>query len=142
MPGGRWKPLQHWFAEYLFRDVVSVCGVDGRCYIKNDDSVTLGGYPSATSTRRLISAASGAVLGSWTTSVALPLGGGAIYWFCLNSSEVPPACPLLSDVREGERGMGMGRPSCIAFTGCSRLPRYSPPLGVRRMAQTVFLTSP
>ena len=92
MPGGRWKPLQHWFEEHLFRDVISVCGIDGRCFMKNDDAVTLSGYVAATSTRRLISVTNGSVMNSWITTSSLPLGGGAIAWFCMDGTIPALAC--------------------------------------------------
>lgn len=33
--GGRWKPLQHWYRQYLYADVLVACGT-GSCYVRND----------------------------------------------------------------------------------------------------------
>ena len=90
--------VQHWFAEHLYRDVISVCGFDGRCFLKNDDAITMAGYPAATATRRLVSIVNGTVMAAWNTTTPLPLGGGSIAWFCLDGSTDPLNCPIVHQV--------------------------------------------
>eukprot|EP00934_Nitzschia_sp_Nitz4_P001125 Nitzschia sp. Nitz4//scaffold123_size70294//55400//58169//NITZ4_005933-RA/size70294-augustus-gene-0.65-mRNA-1//-1//CDS//3329534500//1125//frame0 len=34
--GGRWKPLMYLLESSLFRDVFAACGVDNKCYVRND----------------------------------------------------------------------------------------------------------
>jgi len=36
--GGRWKPLQYWYRNYLYADVLAACGLDS-CYVRNDRSM-------------------------------------------------------------------------------------------------------
>jgi len=89
---------QHWFTEHLYRNVIAVCGIDGRCFLKNDDAVTIAGYPAATATRRLVSIVNGTVMATWNTTKPLPLGGGSIAWFCLDGSADSLNCPIMHEV--------------------------------------------
>lgn len=34
--GGRWKPLMHLFESSLFRDIMTACGKNDQCYVRND----------------------------------------------------------------------------------------------------------
>lgn len=87
--GGRWKPLHHWMARHLYKDLLLVCGVDGRCFVKNDDA--LASHSSLTAQRSLLRVTDGAVLATFTTGpFALPIGGGAITWFCMDNSPYGP----------------------------------------------------
>jgi hypothetical protein len=36
--GGRWKPLQYWYRQSLYADVLVACGT-GSCYVRNDRSM-------------------------------------------------------------------------------------------------------
>lgn len=41
--GGRWKPLQHWYKQSIYADVIATCGEGGTCYVKNDAIVPFSG---------------------------------------------------------------------------------------------------
>jgi len=41
--GGRWKPLQHWYKQSIYADVMATCGQGGSCYVKNDAIVPFSG---------------------------------------------------------------------------------------------------
>ena len=34
--GGRWKPLMHLMESTLFTDVITACGRENNCYVRND----------------------------------------------------------------------------------------------------------
>ena len=115
--GGRWKPLQHYFERYLFRAVFAACGADGRCYAKNDDAVTAGGYGSVAITRRLLRIADGKVVATFAAAnasappgggLALAQGGGVSSWFCLDDS------PL----QQPQRSCNASAAEVQAATGC------------------------
>ena len=41
--GGRWRPLQYFFQQSVYADVMATCGADGACYIKNDAHIPFVG---------------------------------------------------------------------------------------------------
>jgi beta-mannosidase len=83
--GGRWKPIHHWLSTSVYTDVTAACGVDGRCYVKNDDA--LSAHPSVVLSRALLRVSDGAVLLNVTSGpISLPIGGGAIAWLCLDGA--------------------------------------------------------
>jgi len=114
IPGGRWKPLQHLFERYLFRAVFAACGADGRCYAKNDDAVTPGGYGAVAVTRRLLRVSDGALVATFAGApggLALPQGGGVTSWFCLDDSPLlqpQRACNASVEDVQAASGCGAG----------------------------------
>jgi hypothetical protein len=162
VPGGRWKPLQvlyplyplqttlpalssctalalvqHFFESHLYRDVISVCGFDGRCYLKNDDAVTLAGFPTATSTRQLVRVDTGSVVATWQTVAALPRGGGSISWFCMDNSSYP-ACSTVQDALSAA-GCAVDGSDCLLDVRVSDGPG---PSANTLSYHTAFLTAP
>lgn len=78
--GGRWRPLQYFFAQSVFADVMATCGKDGLCYIKNDGS-TAGSFRAVVEEEPLHTGARASPASVFTTTVALPAGPGAIGYF-------------------------------------------------------------
>lgn len=37
--GGRWRPLQYFFLQSVYADIMATCGKGGLCYLKNDGSL-------------------------------------------------------------------------------------------------------
>jgi len=77
--GGRWKPLQHWFAQSIFTDVTATCDGAGLCYVRNDGISRFEGT--------LVLAAHSFADGSESTLLTKPLAmpsissGGNLEWF-------------------------------------------------------------
>jgi beta-mannosidase len=96
--GGRWKPLHHFMAQHLYRDVVTICGVDGSCFTKNDDALsTFDGSVSL----GLLSVVSGKTAALKSVPISLPRGGGAFSYFCLGSGDISSSCQPVSAVLTG-----------------------------------------
>lgn len=89
--GGRWKPLHYWLRKFIYTDFITACGVDGRCYIKNDDALQRYDYSMVYSTRTIIRLTDNRIVLN-TTSVFTNLnnlGGGLIAWVCLDNQGDP-----------------------------------------------------
>jgi beta-mannosidase len=94
--GGRWKPSHYLYTRVLFRDQFAACGVDGRCFARNDDP--LNGW-SGTLTTSFLHLPTGAVLPVNATPIALPPGPAALQWSCLGSGDpYVTACESLASV--------------------------------------------
>ena len=95
--GGRWKPLHHLMEQHLYRDTISVCGMDGSCYTRNDNALA----PFAgTLTVSLLHFASASEALVSSTPLALPRGGAAFQYSCFaggsSSLALAGACPPLA----------------------------------------------
>lgn len=73
-----------------------------------------------TTTRRLVSVLNGSVMGSWDSTVALPQGGGAIAWFCLDGADPTLGCSITSQVC---RRQGRGGAACLEDPPLARPPQ-------------------
>lgn len=113
--GGRWKPIQHWLQRHLYTDLTMACGNDGRCYVKNDDAISTAGYPLLSVNRTLLRVSDGAVVGSWSTQLALPIGGGSIAWLCADSTQNTMACNTTAQVLTNS-GCAPDGSDCILLT--------------------------
>ena len=82
--GGRWKPLHHLMANHLYRDVISVCGSAGFCYVRSDDALAPFAGSVAIS---LLHLRSGALAPVKSVPVSLPRGGAAFGYFCLGTGD-------------------------------------------------------
>ena len=82
--GGRWKPLHHLMANHLYRDVISVCGDAGHCYLRSDDAVNAFAGSVAVSVLHLRTAALSVLK---TVPVSVPRGAAAFQYFCLGSGD-------------------------------------------------------
>eukprot|EP01043_Picozoa_sp_COSAG02_P003189 COSAG02_NODE_76_length_41115_cov_60.967817_16_plen_268_part_00 len=78
--GGRWRPLQHFFAQSVFADAMATCGKDGLCYVKNDQS-TAGPFRIVVTEEPLQQHGADANASTFTTTVSLAAGPGAIGYF-------------------------------------------------------------
>merc|ERR1711974_130880 len=74
--GGRWKPLQYWYRNSIYADVIATCGRDGVCYIRNDAPRPFEGKVVL----RTTSFADGAVSSIVEEALSLPAGAGALQW--------------------------------------------------------------
>merc|ERR1712072_1528646 len=74
--GGRWKPLQYWYANSIYADVMATCGSGGQCYIRNDAPKP---FQSTLTLRSTFS--DGKVSELVKRSVSLPAGAGVLQWF-------------------------------------------------------------
>lgn len=102
--GGRWKP-SHYFLARGYADVLSACGVDARCFVKNDNPLA---PLTGTFKRALLRLRDSALLPLPPAPIALPAGAGAIAWSCLDGGSVPRACNSSS-------GFGVA----VASTNCT-----------------------
>lgn len=84
--GGRWKPLQYFFASHLYTDLFVVCGSDGRCLVKNDSP--LHGF-NGTLTLSALNVATSAMLSINSSSISLDAGAGAATWLCAAGAGSP-----------------------------------------------------
>jgi len=82
--GGRWKPLHHLMRNHLYRDVISVCGDAGHCYLRSDDAVSAFVGSVAVSVLRLATASLSALK---TVPVSVPRGAAAFAYYCLGSGD-------------------------------------------------------
>ena len=82
--GGRWKPLHHLLASHLYRDVISVCGSAGFCYLRSDDAGTPFAGSVAVSLLHLRSAQLAPLK---AVPVSVPRGGAAFAYFCLGTGD-------------------------------------------------------
>lgn len=80
--GGRWKPLQYWYAKSIYADVMATCGKGGQCYIRNDAPKPFQG----TLTLRSTAFSDGKVSVLLKQPVSLAAGAGVLQWF--HSDEV------------------------------------------------------
>lgn len=102
--GGRWKPLHYFLKGSLFQDVISTCGTNAECYVKNDGIIPFSGVV-VISTLNLVN---GQVKVLLTQSVDLPAGAGAMQWFCLQGN--PGSCSSYSSVLSS---VGCSQNSCV-----------------------------
>ena len=72
-----------------YADVLSACGTDARCFVKNDSPLA---PLSGTLQRALLRLRDAAVLPLAPASIVLPVGAGAVAWSCLDGGRVPSAC--------------------------------------------------
>ena len=113
--GGRWKPLHYWFESTLFKDAFVACGKFGMCYVRNDSPFQeiQGGHILL----ELLSVATGKRRGKqMTKQVSLPVGPGAVSWFCAAEWGKMPNCPLWSQVLAGEGCAGDGSDCILNIT--------------------------
>lgn len=82
--GGRWKPLHHLMAQHLYRDVISVCGSAGFCYLRSDDAAKPFAGSVAVSLLHLRSAQLAPLK---TVPVSVPRGAAAFAYFCLGTGD-------------------------------------------------------
>jgi hypothetical protein len=102
--GGRWKPLQYWYARYIFKDVLIAASADARVFVKNDSPlVPLVGTGSLS----LLHTATGARTPVFSYPLNVPRGAGQSTWFCANNTVnvLTAACPAW--------------PSILASSGCA-----------------------
>lgn len=80
--GGRWKPLQYLYRQHLYADVMTTCGTNGTCYVKND-----GIWPFSGSVLGfLVQFSTGKTIDVLDLKVDLAAGAGVIQWFCLDQA--------------------------------------------------------
>ena len=87
--GGRWKPLQHALAAHLYRDVISACGIDGSCFLRNDDALNAFSGEVALSFLHVSTSAVTPVRAP--IAVSVPRGAAAFAYFCLSATGDPVA---------------------------------------------------
>ena len=78
--GGRWKPLQYFYARFLFRNQAVGCGSQGRCFVRNDDPINpfTGSFQTS-----LLHIADGSVAALGPAfAVSLGPGAAAMDWTC------------------------------------------------------------
>jgi beta-mannosidase len=98
--GGRWRPLQYFFSQSVYADVMATCGKGGQCFLKNDMNVAYSTYRVVVTEEPLHSSSSSSSSSSsnsdgtsatnkFTLDVSdkdLPAGPGAMYYFQLPNS--------------------------------------------------------
>lgn len=93
--GGRWKPLHYWFAQHLYRDQITACGSDGRCYFRNDDPIN--GW-TGTINLSFVHLATGAVSPIQVVPVTVPRGAASFAWYCIGTGNITAGCTSLTTV--------------------------------------------
>ena len=82
-------------ANHLYRDVISVCGSAGHCFLRSDDAVAPFAGSVAVSVLHLRSAA---LLPLKTVPVSVPRGAAAFAYFCLGAGDaVAGTCQSVAD---------------------------------------------
>ena len=111
--GGRWKPLQHLFANHLYRDVISVCGDAGHCYLRSDDALAAFSGSVAVAVLHL---ATGSLSTLKTVPVAVPRGAAAFTYFCLGSGDpLAGTCQSVADALSAA-GCAANGTDCVLLT--------------------------
>jgi len=80
--GGRWKPLHYFLKNHLFADVITTCGTNANCYIKNDGVTPFSGSVVVNA----VNLQNGKVSQVLSNPVSLGAGAGTMSWFCLSSN--------------------------------------------------------
>lgn len=78
--GGRWKPLHHLMANHLYKDIITVCGSQGFCFLRSDDAINAFSGKVAIS---LLHIASSKLSLIKSVNVSVPRGAAAFQYFCL-----------------------------------------------------------
>lgn len=107
--GGRWKPLQYFMANTLYKDVIAICGNDGRCFVKNDNA--LAGFTGSV-TVSAVKLATGTATQLTNTAVSLPAGAGAVQWMCLNGGDTS-ACASPGSIVASAAGCSSTGSDCV-----------------------------
>lgn len=102
MIGGRWKPLHHIMAQHLYRDQITACGWDGRCYLRNDDAINAFTGSVQIS---LIHTTTGASFAVSTVPISVARGAAAFEWFCVTGGANISNCQTM--------------PAVLAAAGCN-----------------------
>lgn len=90
--GGRWRPLQYFFKQSLYADVMATCGAGGRCYVKNDGAAPFIGSVVVTEIHLGVAAQAGTTTSAavppvaQTLQVSMPAGPGATQYFTMDAS--------------------------------------------------------
>lgn len=79
--GGRWKPLQYWYKQSIYADVMATCGTGGACYVKNDGTTPFKGTVNITA----VNFATGAVREMKAMEVSMAAGAGVMETFSIGS---------------------------------------------------------
>jgi hypothetical protein len=83
--GGRWRPLQYFYAQSVFAGVMATCGKGGLCYLKND-GLKGGAFRVEITEEPLHRGTSGKADGQpFTLDVDMPAGPGAMVRMCFHS---------------------------------------------------------
>jgi len=83
--GGRWKP-SHYFLAHAYASAFTVCGVDGRCYVRNDNALEPLFATLTITLRSTLTGAPVAVLID-AAPVDLPMGASSLHWLCAASGK-------------------------------------------------------
>jgi heparanase 1 len=103
----------HLMRNHLYRDVISVCGDAGHCYLRSDDAVNAFSGNVAVSVLHLATAALTTLK---TVPVSLPRGAAAFQYFCLGTGDAlagtcqPVAAALTA------AGCAAGGTDCVLLT--------------------------
>jgi beta-mannosidase len=98
--GGRWKPLQYWYMNTLYQDVIVACG-NSTCYVKNDRSMQTLNGTVVVQAFDLVSNSSTQLV---STPVSLGAGPGSSMFFSVDTSSLDPTRHILvSQITDLER---------------------------------------
>ena len=113
--GGRWKPLQYFFAAHLYTDLFVSCGADARCIVKNDGP--LSGF-NGTLHLQLLNVATAGTAVLLDAPIALAAGAGAATWLCAGGGGSPlnSTCPSWAAVLAAA---GCSPSACLLLTSLS-----------------------
>lgn len=79
--GGRWKPLHHFMAQNIYKDILGTCGANGLCFVRNDQITPFEGSVTVSS----ISLADGSQTVILKSNIQLAAGAGTTEFFTLPS---------------------------------------------------------
>lgn len=127
--GGRWKPLHYLLARFLFTDIFATCGVDGRCFFKNDHPLEpLHGTGAVT----VLHVPSGKQTNVSAVPLALPRGAGSSVWWCADGSQLAAQTPYCQSWSEllPQYGCNASGSDCLLLVGIAQGGRetYSNPV--------------
>lgn len=112
--GGRWKPLHHEMRNHLYRDVITVCGAAGVCFVRNDDA--LSAYKGSVSLTLLQLKTSKLVPIKPTLNISIARGAAAFAYFCLGGGDaVAGTCASVSSVLS-DAGCAADGTDCLLST--------------------------
>eukprot|EP01062_Namystynia_karyoxenos_P017405 TRINITY_DN163_c0_g1_i1.p1 TRINITY_DN163_c0_g1~~TRINITY_DN163_c0_g1_i1.p1 ORF type:complete len:1043 (+),score=341.75 TRINITY_DN163_c0_g1_i1:110-3130(+) len=89
--GGRWKPLQYFYMNHLYADVILACGLSW-CYVKNDGVRPFQG----TALVQKVTLATGATAVLKNETLALAAGAGVTQWLPIDTSGVDTATEIVT----------------------------------------------
>ena len=81
--GGRWRPLQYFFQQSVYADVMATCGKGGLCYLKNDASAAATYRVVVTEEPLQSTRGPSGAHSQFTTTIEMPPGPGAVQYFHL-----------------------------------------------------------